>query len=77
MIFLKYFYELIKFLISSPKMKFHRINSGFEEQLGLYESLRCDVDTSSPVYKQYRLQKITEKYPGTTTTHKHTHIQHP
>lgn len=42
-----------------------RINSGFEEQLHLYESLRCEVDTSSPLYKQYRLQKITEKYPGT------------
>ena len=23
----------------------------------------CEVDTSSAVYKQYRLQKVTEKYP--------------
>lgn len=46
-----------------------RINSGFEEQLRLYEALQCEVDTSSPLYKQYRLQKITEKYPGTTQIH--------
>uniref|UniRef100_A0A4W6E5T7 protein-tyrosine-phosphatase n=1 Tax=Lates calcarifer TaxID=8187 RepID=A0A4W6E5T7_LATCA len=39
------------------------VNSGFEEQLCLYEALHCEVDTSSPLYKQYRLTKITEKYP--------------
>lgn len=38
-------------------------NSGFEEQLCLYEAIQCEVDTSSPQYKQYRLTKITEKYP--------------
>lgn len=41
-----------------------RVNSGFEEQLCLYEALSCQVDTSDPLYKQYRLTKITEKYPG-------------
>ncbi|XP_051943462.1 dual specificity protein phosphatase 12 isoform X2 [Hippocampus zosterae] len=40
-----------------------QVNSGFEEQLCLYEALRCQVDTSDPLYKQYRLTKITEKYP--------------
>ncbi|KAK5859325.1 hypothetical protein PBY51_020888 [Eleginops maclovinus] len=40
-----------------------QVNSGFEEQLRLYEALHCEVDTSSPLYKQYRLIKITEKYP--------------
>ncbi|KAK5918869.1 hypothetical protein CgunFtcFv8_022812 [Champsocephalus gunnari] len=40
-----------------------QVNSGFEEQLCLYEALHCEVDTSSPRYKQYRLSKITEKYP--------------
>ncbi|KAI9537847.1 hypothetical protein NQZ68_020828 [Dissostichus eleginoides] len=40
-----------------------QVNSGFEEQLCLYEALHCEVDTSSPLYKQYRLSKIIEKYP--------------
>lgn len=40
-----------------------QINPGFEEQLCLYEAMRCEVDVSSPLYKQYRLTKITEKYP--------------
>ncbi|XP_068427816.1 dual specificity protein phosphatase 12 [Clinocottus analis] len=40
-----------------------QVNPGFEEQLCLYEALQCEVDTSSPLYKQYRLTKITEKYP--------------
>lgn len=40
-----------------------QVNSGFEEQLNLYEAMQCEVDTSSPLYKQYRLTKITEKYP--------------
>lgn len=40
-----------------------QVNSGFEEQLSLYEAMQCEVDTSSPLYKQYRLTKITEKYP--------------
>nr|XP_057918139.1 dual specificity protein phosphatase 12 isoform X2 [Doryrhamphus excisus] len=40
-----------------------QVNSGFEEQLCLYEAMHCEVDTSSPFYKQYRLTKMTEKYP--------------
>lgn len=40
-----------------------QVNSGFEEQLCLYETMQCEVDSSSPLYKQYRLTKITEKYP--------------
>lgn len=40
-----------------------QVNSGFEEQLCLYEDMQCKVDSSSPLYKQYRLTKITEKYP--------------
>ncbi|XP_062285231.1 dual specificity protein phosphatase 12 [Scomber scombrus] len=40
-----------------------QVNSGFEEQLSLYEAMQCEVDTYSPLYKQYRLTKITEKYP--------------
>ncbi|KAM6989731.1 dual specificity protein phosphatase 12 [Tautogolabrus adspersus] len=38
------------------------VNSGFEQQLCLYEALHCEVDTSSPLYKQYRLTKLSEKY---------------
>ncbi|XP_056277263.1 dual specificity protein phosphatase 12 isoform X2 [Pseudoliparis swirei] len=40
-----------------------QVNPGFEEQLCMYEALQCELDTSSPLYKQYRLTKITEKYP--------------
>ncbi|XP_059200865.1 dual specificity protein phosphatase 12 [Centropristis striata] len=40
-----------------------QVNPGFEDQLCLYEALQCVVDTSNPLYKQYRLIKITEKYP--------------
>ncbi|XP_028988530.1 dual specificity protein phosphatase 12 [Betta splendens] len=39
-----------------------QVNSGFEEQLCLYEAMQCKVDTSSPQYKQYRLTKLTEEY---------------
>ncbi|XP_023377256.1 dual specificity protein phosphatase 12 isoform X1 [Pteropus vampyrus] len=35
----------------------------FERQLKLYQAMGCEVDTSSAIYKQYRLQKVTEKYP--------------
>lgn len=41
-----------------------RVNEGFEWQLKLYQAMGCEVDTSSAIYKQYRLQKVTEKYPG-------------
>uniref|UniRef100_UPI0037E730C2 dual specificity protein phosphatase 12 isoform X2 n=1 Tax=Semicossyphus pulcher TaxID=241346 RepID=UPI0037E730C2 len=40
-----------------------QVNSGFEQQLCLYEAMHCEVDTSSPLYKQYRLTKISEKFP--------------
>lgn len=40
------------------------MNEGFEWQLKLYQAMGYEVDTSSAVYKQYRLQKVTEKYPG-------------
>nr|XP_040027879.1 dual specificity protein phosphatase 12 isoform X1 [Gasterosteus aculeatus aculeatus]XP_040027880.1 dual specificity protein phosphatase 12 isoform X1 [Gasterosteus aculeatus aculeatus] len=40
-----------------------QVNRGFEEQLCLYEVLLWEVDTSGPLYKQYRLTKLTEKYP--------------
>ncbi|XP_062872976.1 dual specificity protein phosphatase 12 [Trichomycterus rosablanca] len=35
----------------------------FVDQLALYEAMNCELDTSSPVYKQFRLRKVTEKYP--------------
>lgn len=40
-----------------------KMNEGFEQQLKLYEAMGCAVDSASAVYKQYRLQKVTEKYP--------------
>ncbi|KAM9844618.1 dual specificity protein phosphatase 12 isoform 1-T1 [Aulostomus maculatus] len=40
-----------------------QVNSGFEEQLCLYELMRWEVDTSSSLFKQYRLTKMSEKYP--------------
>ncbi|KAF3858853.1 hypothetical protein F7725_012054 [Dissostichus mawsoni] len=49
--------------LKAAKRTSSKVNSGFEEQLCLYEALHCEVDTSSPLYKQYRLSKIIEKYP--------------
>ncbi|XP_051003780.1 dual specificity protein phosphatase 12 isoform X1 [Acomys russatus] len=40
-----------------------KMNEGFEWQLRLYEAMGCEVDSASAVYKQYRLQKVSEKYP--------------
>ncbi|XP_061493889.1 dual specificity protein phosphatase 12 [Rhineura floridana] len=40
-----------------------KMNRGFEWQLKLYEEMGCEVNITSAVYKQYRLQKVTEKYP--------------
>ncbi|XP_040859302.1 dual specificity protein phosphatase 12 isoform X1 [Ochotona curzoniae] len=40
-----------------------QMNEGFQWQLKLYQAMGCEVDTSSTIYKQYRLQKVTEKYP--------------
>uniref|UniRef100_A0A8C4VSW9 protein-tyrosine-phosphatase n=1 Tax=Gopherus evgoodei TaxID=1825980 RepID=A0A8C4VSW9_9SAUR len=51
-------YATVKALKSDAKM-----NEGFEWQLKLYEAMGCKVDVSSAIYKQYRLQKVTEKYP--------------
>ncbi|KAF4021111.1 hypothetical protein G4228_013848 [Cervus hanglu yarkandensis] len=51
-------YENLKTVRPEAKM-----NEGFEWQLKLYQAMGCEVDTSSAVYKQYRLQKVTEKYP--------------
>ncbi|XP_053325320.1 dual specificity protein phosphatase 12 isoform X2 [Spea bombifrons] len=41
----------------------HWINEEFVNQLALFEAMGCEVDLTSPTYKQYRLQKVTEKYP--------------
>ncbi|XP_069334529.1 dual specificity protein phosphatase 12 [Eulemur rufifrons] len=55
------FEEAYKYLQTiKPKAK---MNEGFEWQLKLYEAMGNEVDTSSAIYKQYRLQKVTEKYP--------------
>ncbi|XP_075420134.1 dual specificity protein phosphatase 12 [Tenrec ecaudatus] len=40
-----------------------KMNEGFEWQLKLYQAMGYEVDPSSAIYKQYRLQKVTEKYP--------------
>ncbi|XP_069497390.1 dual specificity protein phosphatase 12 isoform X2 [Ambystoma mexicanum] len=39
------------------------MNEEFEYQLKLFEAMGCEVNTASAIYKQYRLQKVTEKYP--------------
>ncbi|XP_030792785.1 dual specificity protein phosphatase 12 isoform X2 [Rhinopithecus roxellana] len=51
-------YEKLQILKPEAKM-----NEGFEWQLKLYQAMGYEVDTSSAIYKQYRLQKVTEKYP--------------
>ncbi|XP_015332016.2 dual specificity protein phosphatase 12-like [Marmota marmota marmota] len=51
-------YENLQTLKPEAKM-----NEGFEYQLKLYQAMGYEVDTSSAIYKQYRLQKVTEKYP--------------
>ncbi|XP_068022056.1 dual specificity protein phosphatase 12 isoform X2 [Melanerpes formicivorus] len=38
------------------------LNPGFQEQLKLYEAMGCAVDSSSALYKRYRLQVLTEQY---------------
>lgn len=42
------------------------MNEEFLDQLALYEAMNCELDTSSVLYKQFRLNKVTEKYPGTS-----------
>ncbi|NXY89095.1 DUS12 phosphatase, partial [Alcedo cyanopectus] len=39
------------------------VNPGFQEQLKLYEAMGCAVDSSSPLYRRYRLQMLAERYP--------------
>ncbi|XP_012305007.1 dual specificity protein phosphatase 12 isoform X2 [Aotus nancymaae] len=51
-------YEKLQILKPEAKM-----NEGFQWQLKLYQAMGYEVDTSSAIYKQYRLQKVTEKYP--------------
>ncbi|XP_071617113.1 dual specificity protein phosphatase 12 isoform X4 [Heliangelus exortis] len=41
-----------------------RMNPGFLGQLKLYEAMGCAVDSTSALYKRYRLQVLTEKYPA-------------
>uniref|UniRef100_A0A4W3JPR3 protein-tyrosine-phosphatase n=1 Tax=Callorhinchus milii TaxID=7868 RepID=A0A4W3JPR3_CALMI len=50
----------IKLQAVKPDIK---INEEFVNQLKLYEAMGCEVDITSAIYKQYRLQKVTEKYP--------------
>ncbi|XP_036412150.1 dual specificity protein phosphatase 12 [Colossoma macropomum] len=40
-----------------------KMNEEFLDQLALYESMNCELDMNSPLYKQFRLKKVTEKYP--------------
>ncbi|KAM6100014.1 dual specificity protein phosphatase 12 isoform 1-T1 [Theristicus caerulescens] len=39
------------------------VNPGFQGQLQLYEAMGCAVDSSSALYKRYRLQTLTERFP--------------
>uniref|UniRef100_A0A9J7Z6Z3 Dual specificity protein phosphatase 12 n=1 Tax=Cyprinus carpio carpio TaxID=630221 RepID=A0A9J7Z6Z3_CYPCA len=39
-----------------------KMNEEFMDQLALYELMGCKVDTTDPLYKQFRLKKMTEKY---------------
>ncbi|XP_053503748.1 dual specificity protein phosphatase 12 [Ictalurus furcatus] len=40
-----------------------KMNEEFLDQLTLYEAMNCELDSSSVLYKQFRLKKVTEKYP--------------
>ncbi|XP_078074426.1 dual specificity protein phosphatase 12 [Mustelus asterias] len=40
-----------------------KINDEFVKQLKLFEAMGCRVDSTSADYKQYRLQKVIDKYP--------------
>lgn len=51
-------------IIERRSSHFLRMNEEFLDQLALYELMDCKVDTTNPLYKQFRLKKITEKYPG-------------
>ncbi|XP_028857139.1 dual specificity protein phosphatase 12 [Denticeps clupeoides] len=47
-----------------------RINQDFLDQLALYESMGCELDATTSLYKQFRLQKVTERYPELQTVPK-------
>lgn len=51
-------------LLKSVPLVFFRMNEEFMDQLALYELMGCKVDTTDPLYKQFRLKKMTEKYTG-------------
>ncbi|NXM49180.1 DUS12 phosphatase, partial [Gymnorhina tibicen] len=38
------------------------VNPGFQGQLKLYEAMGCAVDTSSVLYKRYRLEMLSERF---------------
>ncbi|NXR77846.1 DUS12 phosphatase, partial [Pycnonotus jocosus] len=38
-----------------------QVNPGFQRQLKLYEAMGCAVDTSSVLYKRYRLEMLSER----------------
>ncbi|XP_040855762.1 dual specificity protein phosphatase 12-like [Ochotona curzoniae] len=40
-----------------------QVDEEFQWQLKLYQAMGYEMDTSSTIYKQYRLQKVTGKYP--------------
>ncbi|KAF4804912.1 Dual specificity protein phosphatase 12 [Turdus rufiventris] len=39
-----------------------QVNPGFQGQLQLYEAMGCAVDTSSVLYKRYRLEMLSERF---------------
>ncbi|XP_066428235.1 dual specificity protein phosphatase 12 isoform X2 [Molothrus aeneus] len=39
-----------------------QVNSGFQAQLKLYEAMGCAVDTSSALYKRYRLEMLSQRF---------------
>ncbi|NWS24114.1 DUS12 phosphatase, partial [Polioptila caerulea] len=41
------------------------VNPGFQGQLKLYEAMGCAVDTSSVLYKRYRLEMLSERFSET------------
>lgn len=48
-------------LCSRPR---RRVNPGFQAQLKLYEAMGCAVDTSSVLYKRYRLEMLSQRFSG-------------
>ncbi|KAJ7404518.1 hypothetical protein WISP_145044 [Willisornis vidua] len=49
---------------SGSQCGFHKlpgVNPGFQAQLRLYEAMGCSVDSSSVLYKRYRLEMLSER----------------